>query len=378
MDIIKKKGIGIFIAAILVISVFASITGLASAMLLPPSQTGNLFVLEAGSNDVISISPTGQISDVLTEAEIGAFTGEGFANFYDCGIAFDDFGNLFFAESASDSILKWTHGAGLSWVVTEAQIMAATGSGSADPDGIAFGSDGFLYVCDDASDSVLRVDTTTNTVSVYVSEATLEALPGITGVSLRSAIVGGPGGVVYTASDGTPDAIFAIAPGGVPSVLTSDPAFADLDVFMTRAPNGDLIICDNAGGDIIYRIDPSTGTVSTFLTEAQILAAIGDPGQTDVDLEGGIAFDSQGYFYLAEEDSDNIGKFDSSGNGQIFVSETDIEAVTGEDADLDAGIAFALAPPAVPGLTPIGIIALVGLLSVAAAVSIRTSIRKKR
>ncbi|CAD7766693.1 MAG: hypothetical protein DNFNHJIP_00091 [Candidatus Argoarchaeum ethanivorans] len=372
----EKKGIGIFIAAIVVISVFASITGLASAMLLPPSQTGNLFVLEEGSDDVISITPTGQVSDVLTEDEIGTFTGEGSADFDNCGIAFDDFGNLFFAEEDSESILKWTPGAGLSWVVTKAQITAATGETLADPEGIAFGSDGFLYVNDDASESVLQVDTTTNTVSVYVSKATLEALPGITSVDLNSPIVGGPGGVVYTASDGTPDAIFAIAPGGVPSVLTSNPIFSDLDVFMTRAPDGDLIICDNSGGDIIHRVDPSTGAVSTFLTEAQILAAIGDPGQTDVDLEGGIAFDSQGYFYLAEEDSDNILKFDSAGNGQIWVSNSTMNSVTGVTPDLEAGIAFAAPAAAVPTLTPIGIIALVGLLSVIAAMSIKT--RKRR
>lgn len=141
---------------------------------------------------------------------------------------------------------------------------------------------------------------------------------------------------------------------------------------MTRSPNGDLIICDNSGGDIIYRVDPSTGAVSTFLTEAQILAAIGDPGQTDVDLEGGIAFDSRGYFYLAEEESDHILKFDSAGNGQIFVSETDIAAVTGDEegADLEGGIAFAHVTQA-PALTPVGIIALIGLLSVVVAISVR-------
>jgi len=153
--------------------------------------------------------------------------------------------------------------------------------------------------------------------------------------------------MVYTASDATPDAIFAISPGGAPSVLASGDPFKDLDVFMTRAPGGDLIICDNSSADVVYRVDPSTGDLSIFLTEAQILAAIGYPGQTDVDLEGGIAFDSQGYFYLAEEDSDNIGKFDSSGNGEIFVSGSDMGAATGEDnADLEAGIAFA--PPPAP------------------------------
>lgn len=350
-------------------AVFVMLVSPVSALLLPPAQTGDLFVLEEGSDDVIRITPSGQVTVVITEEEIGAFTGEGFADFDDCGIAFDDSGNIFFAEEDSDSILRWTPGAGLSYIVTEAQIMAATGDTEADPEGIAFGSDGFLYVNEAYNDSVLRIDTSSNTVSVYVSKAQLNALPGITSVHLGSSIVGGPGGMIYSASDGTPDAIFAIAPGGVPSVLTSGAPFSDLDVFMTRAPNGDLIICDNAGGDTIYRVDPATGTVSTFLTEAQILTAIGDPGQTDVDLEGGIAFDSHGYFYLAERESNNVLKFYSSGNGQIFVSESEIGAATGESADLEAGIAFAppVPPAPVPTLNPIGIAALVGMLGLIGA-----------
>lgn len=90
------KKIGIFIAAIIVISVFG-IT-MASAALLPFSQTGNLFVLDDESDDVISITPGGNIVIVLTEDEIGAFTGLGSADFDDCGIAFDDSGKLFFCR----------------------------------------------------------------------------------------------------------------------------------------------------------------------------------------------------------------------------------------------------------------------------------------
>ena len=49
------------------------------------------------------------------------------------------------------------------------------------------------------------------------------------------------------------------------------------------------------------------------------------------------------------------------------------------DHSADSGILIDCAPPApVPALTPIGLIALVGLLSVIAAVSIRTTVRKKR
>jgi len=58
-----------------------------------------------------------------------------------------------------------------------------------------------------------------------------------------------------------------------------------------------------------------------------------------------------------------------------------IEFYVGDQGNhaMDSGILIDAAPPArVPSLTPIGLIALVGLLSVIATVSIRTTVRKKR
>lgn len=69
---------------------------------------------------------------------------------------------------------------------------------------------------------------------MYVSKAQFDALPGMVDVDLNSPIVGGERGIIYTATDDTnasqPNAIFAIAPGGFPSVLTSNSIFSDLDV----------------------------------------------------------------------------------------------------------------------------------------------------
>mgnify|MGYP001613494194 CR=1 FL=1 len=83
------------------------------------------------------------------------------------------------------------------------------------------------------------------------------------------------------------------------------------------------------------------GAVSTFLSKAA-LEAITTP--FTVDLDGGIAFDSSGNFYLAEANSDSILRFDAGLTGTAWVPAASIQAVTNAIADLQGGIAFAPAP----------------------------------
>ena len=317
--------------------------------LVPFDETGDLFVLDDGSESILRIKPDGTVSVFLTETQITAITGESDVDFDEnMGIAFDGVvgGAMFFAEDDSDAILKFSGGV-LSMLTTEAAMEAATGAADAEPEGIAFGSGGDLFVNDDGSDSVLKVNPTTGAVSVHTSKAALEVVLGLTGVDLDAPIIGGPGGVIYTATDGDvglgSNAIFAIAADGTPSVLVKDGdpgvSFSDLDVFMTLAPNGDLIIGDDSGADTIFRVT-SAGAVSTFLSEATLEGVTGG----DVDLEGGIAFDSSGNFYVADDASDSILRFDTSLAGSVWVSKADIMAVTGVDPDFEGGIAFEPVP----------------------------------
>lgn len=289
-------------------------------------------------------------------------------SFSNSGIAFDAAGAMYFVESNSDSVLKRATNGTLTVLTSEAAIIAAAG-GTGDPDGIAFGSDGFLYVNDDGSDSVLRINPSTGAVTVHVNQAALVAPLAITSVDMKSSIVGAEGGIIYSASDADPDAIFAITSAGVPSVLASGtPPFNDLDVFMTRAQNGDLIIADNAGSDTIHRVTPA-GVVSTFLSEAQLEAVTG----ADVDLEGGIAFDSSGNFYVADEASESILRFNSALNGSVWIPAAAMQAVTGVVPDLEAGIAFAIGttPAAIPTINQWGMIILLLVLAGIAILTLR-------
>jgi hypothetical protein len=162
---------------------------------------------------------------------------------------------------------------------------------------------------------------------------------------LDGGLVASPDGRLFFASDDDPQAIFSVDTAtGDASVLASGSQFSDLDGFLTLAPNGDLIVVDD-GADTIYRVNTETGDVSTFLSESDIESVTGE-----VDLEGGVAFDSEGNFYLSDEDGDDIfvwsgydedtGTIDAS-TGTEFVSDTGLETAISGSADLEGGIAFA-------------------------------------
>ena len=307
-----------------------------------------MYVLEEGADDIIKIAPDGTVEIVVTEAEIKAATGQWDADLDDRGIVVDEDGNIYFTEKDSDSVLmKPADGGDLVVVVSESQIDNLTDDDChADPRSITIGSDGKLYIMDNESDSILSYDPATENVALVASKSDLTGVSGITNVNLEGGIVATDDGNIYFVSDTSTDAVMSInIDTGEPGLVAKDGPFHDLDVYMAVAPNGDLIVADDHGNNTIYRVDPDTGDVTVFLTEEQIEAAAGQ----SVDLEGGISFDADGNFYLAEENSDSVLKWEvddaSAGtidvnSGSAFVTQADIMAVTGSDTDLEAGIAF--------------------------------------
>ena len=305
-----------------------------------------MYVLEEGSDNILQIGPDGSVQTLVSEGEIEAATGKTDADLGNRGIAVDDTGNVFFTDAVSDAILmKPADGGDIQVLATKSDIKTLTGDSHADPKSLALGSDNKLYFNDDSSDSIVSLDPATGTLAVVVSAATLNALPGIDYVDLDGGIVGSANGKLYTVSDGTPDAVFEVdIATGEASVVAANGPWTDLEGYITLSPNGDLIVAD-AGTDSVFSVDVDTGEVSTFISHAQLHAA--NDGD-DVDLQGGIAFDGNGNFYLGDEQHDNILKFPSDGtsggidadNGGIFVSEGTMSGTTGQDADLEGAITF--------------------------------------
>jgi len=300
-----------------------------------------MLVLDDGCDCLLRITPAGDISIEVPSADIFSVTGETSANFGDSGLAIDDQGVVFFTEQQSDSVLRWD-GTSISAVVTEADILAATGGTSSDPEGLAVGSDGMVYVNERNANSILQVDPTADSVNVYVDESDFTALPGITSVDFEAPIIGAEGGVIYVFSSADPDALFRLDAPGTPVLVTeTDPPLVDPENHMTRAPNGDLITGDDSSPDQYYRVTP-TGDISVLLDEPFLDAC----ASSTVDTSAGIAFDGSGNFFWIDNDTNTIFVVDGSTlndptpDCQVFASAADIQSVTGTGPGLSGGIAF--------------------------------------
>jgi len=192
------------------------------------------------------------------------------------------------------SILRVSPSGVLSEFVSNDDILAVSDETSCDVDdtGMAISPDGTLYFNEDISDQIYQV-TPTGTISVFVDEATLDAAVG-----------------------------------------TSN----DIDNGMTFGADGNLYAADE-GCECIIKVTVPDGTVSVVVPEANILDAT---GQTDVDLNGGLARADDGTLYFVDDDGDEtVLQATEEGVVSILATESDLTAVTGNaSTDLDVGIAL--------------------------------------
>ncbi|QGJ72028.1 Hypothetical protein PBC10988_37430 [Planctomycetales bacterium 10988] len=307
---------------------------------LATTSSEDLFVLDDGSGNVLRISPEGQVSIEVTRAEILALTGRPQVDFRDSGLVADDQGRIFFVDHFSDTLLRYASGT-LSILASEAALTAETGRPNAFPEGLTFGTDGNLYLTDTFSNDILQIDPDTGAVDTFVTSAQINGQTGLNPVMVGSSIVGNPDGGIYLSLENPHHVVLSITFDGTVTEIAGSTSFSRLDNYFAILPNGLLYVSDGSGTATIYEITPE-GTVSVFLSEAQLDAATG--GNTS--LDGGIAFDNAGNFYLADNNSDGLYRFayDGAGSGSQFVSAATIQAATGSGANLEGGIAFVSFP----------------------------------
>ena len=194
------------------------------------------------------------------------------------------------------SILHIDAAGTLTELVSTADILSVTGETSCEmiDTGIVMNEDGYIYFTENSSDDVLQIAPDGN-ISVLVPSETLDAL------------IGGP-----------------------------DPASPSngLDI----GPDGNLYSSDQRC-DCIFQITPQ-GAASIFVENADIVAASGDPGS---DLEGGLAFGSDGTLYFV--DAENVLQVTPAGEVSLLTTQAEILAILPDnpiqaDIDLDVDIDF--------------------------------------
>jgi len=346
---------------------------------------GDLFVqveLRGGPGDtqcsILKVKPDGTFTEFVSLTDILALTGEVRCDLEDTGIAVADNGDVYFSEDQSDTIIKATPDGALSTFVTEAQITAATGAGSADMDnGMAIGPDGDLYFADENSDTVLKATIPGGDVSLIRSKQQLEAVAGGGRVDLDGGMALDCDGNLYFSSTPSGESfIFKLSSSGDLSIFVSDQELKDATGFSFVSLNTDMSFFDS-----LFTLDEGTdnsvlkitldGAISVLVSEAQITAATGE-GEAQPD--GGIAVSRNREVCFGDDRfNPNILKSDPSGSSvSILVSTQELQGFyTGfTDPQLRGSMAIEGVDPCRIVETPIPTLSEWGLLAMAAVLGI--------
>nr|HPR52064.1 hypothetical protein [Deltaproteobacteria bacterium] len=115
--------------------------------------------------------------------------------------------------------------------------------------------------------------------------------------------------------------------------LASGSELGSPDDYAAIGPGGDLYVTEEDNNNIL-RITPD-GAISIFLYQSEMRAITGG---SIAEVEGGIAFDALGNFYVAEDSTENILRFDAVPSGTIFVPADEMSALTGYTPNLEGGM----------------------------------------
>lgn len=317
--------------------------------------TGDMWVVDNAEGEstgrILAITPEGEARVTVTATDIDnartaandTFPEGTGVRFTDNDIVFDHYGNFYFTESVSDGLFRLNENTGLQQIVRESDIVAVTQLYdseiiSATPEKIAAGSGDSLYITEAELDAILEIDRVTGEVSVLVSQEDFTTALSTSKVQVNGGIALSPDETtLYVVNDYGDDSLIKINISGPTPVITelvSEEDFptqvTDKERFITTAPNGDIILVDEETEDI-FRVTPE-GVVSIFLDEDDIEAIL---TSDDYDPTGGIDFDLDGNFFIAQSDApssiikwtvDNkdLGTIDTN-SGVVFANEYSIQ-----------------------------------------------------
>jgi hypothetical protein len=284
-------------------------------------SAGNVYVADELNNTIRKVTATGVVTTLAgTACKSGSVDGTGAAArfFNPTGVAVDSAGNIYVADQRNNTIRKVTaSGVVMTLAGTAGMPGSADGTGAAarfySPAGVAVDSAGNIYVANpDPHNGTVRKVTATGVVTTLAGTA---GFVWPTGVAVDSA------GNLYV-GDTFVDTLRKVTPAGVVTTLAGEGGFGFADGTGTAArfagPVG--VAVDSAGtvyvadeGNHTIRKVTAAGVVTTLAGDSSIGSVNGIGAAARFNDPAGVAADKAGNIYVADESNSTIRKVTATG-----------------------------------------------------------------
>ncbi|HEY1662174.1 MAG TPA: Ig-like domain-containing protein [Verrucomicrobiae bacterium] len=303
-------------------------------------STGNLYVCDGGNDTIRKVTPAGVVSTFAGLPTVsGTADGTGNSARFNgpSGIAADNAGNLYVSDSQNNTIRKITSAAVVRTfagsVVSPGNV---DGTGAAarfnQPAGIAMDNAGNFYVADTYNDTIRQISSAGSVSTI----AGLAGNQGATDASGSNARFNGPYGATVDSSgnvyitDYTNNTVRLLTPAGVVTTIaglagtsgttdsTGTAARFNGPMGITVGTNGNLFVTDG-NNNSIRKITPS-GQVTTIAGLSGLFNSGDIDGTNTVarfDSPRGIAADANGNLYVADFYDDAIRKITPVGTNWV-------------------------------------------------------------
>ncbi len=297
-------------------------------------SAGNIYVADQLNHTIRKISPTGVVTTLAGEAgQFGSADGIGMATRFNrpSGVALDGAGNVFVADLGNHTIRK------ISPVNVVTTLAGAPGqSGSVDgigtaarftsPHDVALDSAGNIYVADLGNHTIRKVTPEGNVTTLAGTPGQSGSADGIGTVARFNFLLGlalDGDGNIYVADESS-HTIRKITPTGAVTTIAGTPGQrGSVDGIGTAARFNGLgsAAIDSAGN--IYVADLSSHTIRKITPQGVVSTLAGAAGQSGsadgtgtaarFNLPSGVALDSAGSIYVAEQLNYTIRKISPGG-----------------------------------------------------------------